>query len=143
MQTTARAFSHLLLATAIVVGMSTYSSQSALGCSTRTVKAGLKTSGKKITVHRGRKIRLVLSSNPTTGYSWKINGKVPKGISLIGRMRYSPYSSKPDKPGSGGVQSWVFKARSHRTVKVRLKYWRSFEPTATPAAKFTLTVKIR
>lgn len=102
-------------------------------------------SGSAVTLRPGQKLRIVLDSNPTTGYRWAVDGAIPPVLSQAGDAVFasSAASSNPPIVGAGGTETWVFEGKTAGHAKLRLKYWRSFEPTATPISTFGVTVTVR
>jgi inhibitor of cysteine peptidase len=86
-----------------------------------------------------QELRITLDSNPTTGFLWDVDGEVPPQLEQIGEPKYTAQSSAL---GAGGTEVWTFKASSSGEGALRLKYWRSFEPTAEPAETFEVIVKV-
>lgn len=105
--------------------------------------------GKTVTVAKGKDVTVVLSSNPTTGYTWKVVSTdrsfgypTPKDGSFSGAGAGGPV-------GAGGAQTFVWKTGSPfieaggAAHAVTLEYRRSFESEDKPAAKtFKFKVKI-
>lgn len=88
----------------------------------------------------GQKLRVSLESNPTTGYRWALDGSLPAQLAQVGQPQFTSHSNAV---GSGGTELWTFVAKSSGTAPLRLKYWRSFEPTVPPIATFSLNVEVR
>jgi inhibitor of cysteine peptidase len=79
----------------------------------------------------GSVFTVTLEANPTTGYRWEISSVSPEGnVAVIG-SGYSP--SEPQLPGSGGLETWYFKADKKGRSEVYLKYSRPWEPEQPPA----------
>jgi predicted secreted protein len=107
-------------------------------------------SGKTVTVEKGKDITVALSSNPTTGYKWKVTSTdrsfgypSPAEGTFAGAGRNGPV-------GSGGTQTFVWKTGSPfleaggAAHQVTLEYRRSFESDDVPAARtFKFKVKIK
>lgn len=85
----------------------------------------------------GQELRVVLDANPTTGYQWAIDGELPTVLERVGEPDYEATS---DALGAGGTETWTLRAVGPGAGLLRLKYWRSFEPTATPADDFEVKV---
>lgn len=107
-------------------------------------------SGKTVTVEKGKDVTVILSSNATTGYKWKVVSTdrsfgypTPKDGTYSGSGAGGPV-------GSGGSQTFVWKTGSPfiepggAAHSVTLEYRRSFESDDKPAAKtFKFKVKIK
>ena len=88
----------------------------------------------------GQELRITLDANPTTGYQWDVVGQVPAQLERVGSPRFAPAS---DALGAGGTQVWTFVAVSAGEGTLKMKYWRSFEPTAPPPAEFRVTLRVK
>ncbi len=88
----------------------------------------------------GQQLKITLDANPTTGYEWAVDGVVPVQLEQLGEPQYSSQSSLA---GAGGMEVWTFVGKSAGVGTLKLKYWRSFEPTAAPVSTFEVTVDVR
>ena len=88
----------------------------------------------------GQELRITLDANPTTGYQWDVVGEAPAQIERSGEPRFT---SASDALGAGGTQVWTFVAVSAGEGTLKMKYWRSFEPTALPPAEFRVTLRVK
>jgi len=88
----------------------------------------------------GQELQITLDANPTTGYRWSVDGRVPDQLEQVGAPKYTA-SSKAI--GAGGSEVWMFKGKASGEGVLDLKYWRTFEPTASPAANLSVAVKIK
>lgn len=104
-----------------------------------TVELTAGDSGSTEAMSVGQELRITLDSNPTTGYSWALDGELPPQLEQVGEPVYTAESSAL---GAGGTEVWAFKAMSSGSGTLRLKYWRSFEPDATPPETFDVTVEV-
>ena len=88
----------------------------------------------------GRDFVIELESNPMTGYTWRVTGRVDPALVALISSDYEP--SPSTALGASGHQRWTFRAVGRGTTTIRLDYIRPWE--ATPAAKsttFTLVVR--
>lgn len=118
-------------------------------CSTQTPAPTLNPAGsarpaltdpaQPIEVQSGETFNIVVDSNPSTGYSWKIVGEL-SGVESVS----SEYTAdEPVMPGSGGVDVWTFKAVSAGQTQITLG---SFPPGADvtePAQTVTFNVVVK
>jgi inhibitor of cysteine peptidase len=74
----------------------------------------------------GARITISLPSNPSTGYAWawENRGKV----TTIDSSGWSFRSDRPGMPGSGGCETWIFRAKARGTDTLRMVYRRKWEP---------------
>ena len=110
------------------------------GCSPAPVELTQDDSGSTQTLSSKQELRITLESNQTTGYQWAVDGDLPPQLKLVGQPDYKAPDSK--LAGAPGTEVWTFMAASSGEGVLKLKYWRSFEPTAEPAETFQVTVKV-
>lgn len=111
--------------------------------STTTLRLSAKDSASTTSLAVGQKLQISLDSNPTTGYRWAVDGEVPPQLEQLGESKYTATAAAPGIVGSGGTELWTFEGKSAGKTTLKLKYWRSFEPTATPPSTFQITVDVR
>jgi inhibitor of cysteine peptidase len=88
----------------------------------------------------GQEMKVTLESNQTTGYRWAVDGEVPPQLEQVGEPTYN---SESKMIGAGGQEIWTFKGAQTGSAELKLKYWRSFEPTTEPAETFVVTVDVK
>lgn len=108
-------------------------------CTAKPVDLTTEDSGSSQSLKAGQEMVIRLNANPTTGYQWALDGPVPGQLTQVGK---SQYKSESNLIGGGGTDTWTFKAAQKGKGTLKLKYWRSFEPTATPVAQFQVTVAV-
>jgi len=95
---------------------------------------------KTVQLHVGQMLEVQLAANPSTGYSWTLNGSaVP--LELV-KSDFMPHAGKSGKVGAAGAQSLRFVAKSDGTVKLVLDYHRPWEKNKRPARTFSVTVNV-
>ena len=99
-----------------------------------------KDSGSQQTLSVGQRLEIKLDSNPTTGYQWAVDGALPPQLEQAGEPQHNSSSTAL---GAGGIDTWAFAGKSAGTGKLKLKYWRSFEPTVAPVNTFEVSVTVR
>lgn len=67
------------------------------------------TANTAVTLRPRGQLKLVLDSNPTTGYFWYVRPETPKRLSLL-QSDYAPDPAPEGLVGSGGVQTFMFVA---------------------------------
>jgi len=130
-----KALSAALVAVLLALGLS--------GCATSPaapVQLTQKDSGATQQLAIGQELRISLDANPTTGYQWAIDGTLPAQLQQVGQAKYTAGSTAM---GAGGVEVWTFTGKSSGEGVLKLKYARSFEPTAPPARTFTVAVSVK
>lgn len=95
--------------------------------------------GKTITVSPGSRIVVGLPENPTTGYSWTVDGLDPEV-----RLVSSEYVEGKDvQIGGSGTRTLVFEARGSGSHHIRLKRWRHWEGDASVRERYQVGVNIQ
>ena len=93
-------------------------------------------------VSAGNEFKVVLASNPSTGYHWEIVGDLDKIVVEFVSQDYKS-ASDPNAVGGGGVDTFVFKAVASGQTTITLGYYppsnNPVEPERTEI--FTVTVK--
>ena len=81
--------------------------------------------GTSVTLAVGETLELVLTSNPTTGYSWSA-AEVPACLEQEGEPEYDS-DAPPGMMGAGGEDTWRFTAAEPGEGTLRLEYTRPWE----------------
>jgi len=77
-----------------------------------------------------KEFRIVLPSNPTTGYSWMTKFD-PNYLQLV-NSTYIAYPTRPGIVGSGGIQIFTFKAIKPGNTEITMQYQRPWAETVPP-----------
>jgi inhibitor of cysteine peptidase len=96
--------------------------------------------GKSIEVAAGNEFKIIIASNPSTGYHWELIGNLDDALIQFVSKDYR--ASEPVMPGSGGKDVWVFKALAAGETKIVLGHYppAQGEP-AGQEVTFTIVVK--
>ncbi len=96
--------------------------------------------GKSIEVAAGNEFKIVIESNPSTGYHWELIGNLDE--SVVQYVSNEFRAQEPVAPGSGGSDVWVFRAVAAGETKIVLGHYPpgQGEP-ATQEVTFTIVVK--
>lgn len=96
--------------------------------------------GKSIEVAAGNEFKIVIESNPSTGYHWDLVGALDESIVQFVSRDYR--ADEPVMPGSGGKDVWVFQAVAAGETTITLGY---FPPgvDGSPAQEVTFTVVVK
>ncbi len=89
----------------------------------------------------GSEFKMVIESNPTTGYHWEIVGELDESVVEFVSRDYKP--DAPQTVGSGGVDEWVFKAVGAGDTTITLGYYPPSNDPTEPAQTETFTVIVR
>jgi len=90
----------------------------------------------------GQEFRIVLDSNPTTGFEWQLAALLDETLVTLVGNAYD-VASTPGRTGAGGKQTWTFRAVRRGQTVIALKYSRSWEKGVDPLKKIIFTVIIR
>lgn len=77
--------------------------------------------GGSVELKTGGILEVTLSSNPTTGYTWQVVDLKGDVLAQQGEAEYKADSALP-LPGSGGVETFRFKALQPGEAKLKLVY---------------------
>ena len=86
----------------------------------------------------GQRILIWLPANPTTGYSWLLQG-FPNCLEL---MNFSYARSEKDLPGAGTTQVVELIGYSSGTATLTLEYRRPWEKNVSPAKTFSVAINV-
>lgn len=108
----------------------------------KTIELTAADDGKTVEMASIDEIKVVLPSNPSTGYEW-VN-MLTEG-SIIVQVGDSVYIADPecgDRPGCGGTETFTFEATQTGTGAIKLYYMREWE-TESLQDQFSVTVIVR
>jgi predicted secreted protein len=94
-----------------------------------------------VKVNAGGEFSLKLASNPTTGYRWNLTESPDTAVVLFSGNQYR--SSTQGRLGSGGVDTWTFKAVGKGRALIFLRYARSWEKDVEPIRQAVFVVEVR
>jgi inhibitor of cysteine peptidase len=96
--------------------------------------------GKSIEVTAGNEFKIIIDSNPSTGYHWELVGALDESIVKLVSNEFR--ASEPVAPGSGGSDVWVFKAIAAGETTITLGNYPPGEgQLAEQEITFTIIVK--
>ncbi len=90
-----------------------------------------KDSNMLIEVKVGQEFDIVLKSNPTTGYSWKLARPLDKKMLELVKSKYK--APEGSTLGKGGEEVWTFRGMGKGKTSISLKYVRPWEKDKPPA----------
>ncbi len=97
--------------------------------------------GRIIEVTAGNEFKIMIESNPSTGYHWEVIGELDESIVQFVAREYR--ASEPVMPGSGGKDVWTFKALASGETNVTLGYYPPSNETVEPAQTVTFTIVVK
>ena len=103
---------------------------------------GDKDTGKTLEVHVGDSVKLVLETNPTTGFSWNKIEDVDKSILKLEKNDYKQNANPGRLVGVGGNTTIVYRAIKAGTAKIDLVYMQPWEPDSEFKTEYSVTVKV-
>jgi inhibitor of cysteine peptidase len=97
-------------------------------------------SGTSIEVAAGDKFEIALTANDTTGYTWNKNEVYDKAYLELESTQY--LTNEPVRPGSPGVQQYIFKALKAGSTTIKMTNKRSWESTSSDkTVTFNVNIK--
>jgi len=98
----------------------------------------------QVTLPKGGSFTVALPSNPTTGYSWKLDGALnPKILKTDGGKYIAPAQTNPPIVGRGGREVWTFTAVGPGKQTVTLIYVRPWEKNVAPVKTQKMWVTVQ
>ncbi len=85
----------------------------------------------------GKEFKIILDSNPTTGYHWEVIGELDESVVTFVSKNYK--ADGLQLTGSGGLDVWVFKAEAPGETIIALGY---YPPGASTEAEQTITFNV-
>ncbi|MFO7890324.1 MAG: protease inhibitor I42 family protein [bacterium] len=113
-----------------------------VACSNKKIIKYDSDSGSTCTLSPRDTLEIVLKSNPTTGYEWKLTSLDTAVMKNIAKD-YISDKVPGHTMGSGGRSIFSFVAVHHGSTRMKMIYHRSFEKDVAPVRIFTLRVKVR
>ncbi|MCE9647240.1 MAG: protease inhibitor I42 family protein [Chloroflexi bacterium] len=96
---------------------------------------------KNLEATAGNEFKIVLDSNPGTGYHWELDEELDGTIVQFVSNEY--VADEPAMPGSGGRDVWIFKAVKPGEVHITLSYYPPSNDAVGPQQKVTFTVTVK
>ena len=98
-------------------------------------------SGRTLSLKPGDTFRIVLQSNPTTGFSWIEAGKTAPDVIRLTAKRFVSAQKQKELVGAPGETEFTYKAVGYGETEIRLNYKRSWE-TVAPNKTFILKILV-
>lgn len=89
----------------------------------------------------GSEFKIVIESNPTTGYHWELVEELDGSI-----VEFVSKDYRPDEPvtiGSGGVDVWTFKAIAAGETEIVLGYYPPSNDPTEPEQSVTFSLAVK
>jgi inhibitor of cysteine peptidase len=110
------------------------------GCQPRPVEVTEEDDGASVRLDVGQELRVMLESNPSTGYTWVVEEDTSGILESAGEPTWE--ASDPSAVGSPGMSTLVFEGVRPGQTELVLSYRRPWEMTVTPDASFSLDVAV-
>jgi inhibitor of cysteine peptidase len=98
-----------------------------------------KDSGRKLDVNKGQLIDLILSENPTTGYSWQL---IRKLAPILKEHFPEEYKVNSRLIGAGGKRTFHYLAAEKGNIVLGFVYIRPWEKAA-PSGEYKVFITVR
>lgn len=98
--------------------------------------------GQTINLPRGARFVASLPGNPTTGYSWTLQGISGNAVVQDGKIAYNSAANPKKLVGSGGTFNAPFRAIEAGDSTISLQYIRPWEKRQAPARTFTAKIHV-
>jgi inhibitor of cysteine peptidase len=125
----------LILVTLFAFGLSGCGGKS--GASEQPAQLQVSDPARKLEAEAGKEFKIILDSNPTTGYHWEIIGNTDEGIAQFVSKNYN--AGGLQVVGSGGKDVWVFKAIAAGETTINLG---NYPPDVSADAVQTITFNV-
>jgi inhibitor of cysteine peptidase len=86
-----------------------------------------------IEVEKGEEFAIVLESNPSTGYQWKLAEELDTGIVVLVKTEYE--APDTELMGAAGEEKWTFRAENLGDTTITLAYVRPWEEEGTEESR--------
>ena len=96
---------------------------------------------KNLEATAGNEFKIIIDSNPTTGYHWEIMGELDEGVLEFISKEYR--ADEPMLTGSGGVDVFTFKALKAGKTLITLGYYPPSNDPVEPDQIVTFNVTVK
>jgi inhibitor of cysteine peptidase len=105
----------------------------------KTLTLGESQAGSQSALQVGDMLQVNLEGNPSTGYTWSVEGLDAAVLTLVGEPEFHPASSAL---GAGGTVTYRFEAVGTGQTTLKLIYSRPFEKGVPPLKTFAASVLV-
>lgn len=102
------------------------------GCAVNGESAEYRDPSVPIVVEKGQTFTIVLESDPSTGYQWRLEKELDGDILVLESVEYE--EPEAGLPGSSGEERWTFKAQGLGRAEIVLGYARPWEEASAAGA---------
>jgi predicted secreted protein len=93
----------------------------------KTIELGFNDKDSLIELEKGDKIKILLDSNPTTGYSWITDEEIDSTIVELTDSEFLQTETEKELVGAGGCEVFTFEAKNSGQTEIILYYQRPWE----------------
>lgn len=95
--------------------------------------------GSSLMLNKGDTLVIILSENPTTGYTWQVDGNLPSQLKEVSSDQKRTYKGSM---GGAGKRILDYSVLEIGDAELRLKYWQPWSGEDSVAERFSVTLKI-
>jgi inhibitor of cysteine peptidase len=95
------------------------------GCTVGAEVKEYRSDATSVVVEKGSEFAIVLESNPTTGYMWRLAEPLDEKIITLEKREYE--EPETERLGASGEEKWTFKAQGLGETTISLVYSRTWE----------------
>jgi inhibitor of cysteine peptidase len=99
--------------------------------------------GKDLLLNRGDLLVIYLPANRTTGFGWQATFSQSGVLKAEGDAFYLTTKTSPHLAGSGGTETWIFRAEQAGSTSLTLGYVRPWEKGKAPEKSVAWPVTVR
>ena len=130
-----------ILVIPLLIALLTACSQNIATAEPSTAVVNVSDPAKILEAAAGNEFKIVIDSNPTTGYHWALVGELDADVIEFVSQEYA--ADEPVMPGSGGADIWTFKALSAGETQITLGYYPPSNDPVEPQQTLTFTVTVK
>jgi inhibitor of cysteine peptidase len=97
-------------------------------------------SDREVVLSQNHLFRIVLPSNPTTGYSWNVSIDDSKIVAIESSNYVADNSGRV---GVGGETTWVLMTHNKGNARLTFSYQRPWEEKVAPTRVVTFSINVR
>ncbi|MBN1289651.1 MAG: protease inhibitor I42 family protein [Actinobacteria bacterium] len=94
-----------------------------------------------VEVKNGDDFIIVMEANPSTGYTWELDGELDSSILRFESKRYGA-PSRPEQAGAPQKEYWRFDTLGTGSSEIKFKYVRTWEEGVEPEKVMVFTVNV-
>ena len=108
-------------------------------CSAPCLTLTEKDNGSTVSLRGGQSLKINLTSNLSTGYSWNI---VSTDSALLKQIGEKEYKQESNRKGGGGHTIFQFRGAGKGKLSLKLAYYQGWEKNPSYEKTFTVTILV-